>query len=335
APGTAGMAEALRASERRVVAAPARPEQLESLVAADPLAALEETELDVAYPVTDVWGRREPMMGLSVDFDEILNPKAWLEPPGPTPVGPPAAPAYAAALDSEPEELDQLTWVPQRTTTVQVAGVALQRLSTYAASGISDWRVGFNQAGGLASGGSAKAVAWLRVDKTDRVFGELEGSSVPLALPGVWGPFAELELALYIAPPPMNLHYLGWVRLPAPLALPVPCDKAVSFGRGSEADLAPHLLADPHSLRWEGAASVRASGINAEYLGLSRRHLLLQARRNDWWVHLESQNMPAYRLAPSGDLLDVLSPGADTATTAKPEDLLVVGGYVLELGPVG
>lgn len=349
APGTAGMAEALRASERRIVAAPARPELLEGLVAADPLAALEETELDVAYPVTDIWGRREPMMGLSVDFDEILNPKTWLEPPSPTQValpvaqvgppvaqvGPPAAPAYVTASGLEPEELDQLTWVPQRATTVQVTGVALQRLSTYAASGISDWRVGFNQAGGLASGSPAKAVAWLRVDKTDRVFGELEGSSVPLALPGVWSPLAELELALYIAPPPMNLHYLGWVRLPAPLALPVPCDKAVSFGRGSEADLAPRLLADPHSLRWEGGASVRASGINAEYLGLSRRHLLLQARRNDWWVHLESQNMPAYRLAPSGDLLDVLSPGADTATTAKPEDLLVVGGYVLELGPVG
>jgi len=44
--------------------------------------------------------------------------------------------------------------------------------------------------------------------------------------------------------------------------------------------------------------------------------------------------MPVYRLAPSGDLLDVLSPGVDTATAAKPGELLVVGGYVLALGAV-
>jgi len=52
-------------------------------------------------------------------------------------------------------------------------------------------------------------------------------------------------------------------------------------------------------------------------------------------VQLESQNMPVYRLAPSGDLLDVLSPGVNTAVTAQPGELLVAGGYVLALGAVG
>ena len=117
------------------------------------------------------------------------------------------------------------------------------------------------------------------------------------------------------------------------LALSVPCDRAVSFGRGSEADIAPRLLADPRSLRWDGNRT-KSLGISAEYLGLSRRHLCLQARRDDWWVQLESQNMPVYRLTATGDLLDVMSPGVNTAVAAKPGELLVAGGYVLALGAV-
>ena len=140
-------------------------------------------------------------------------------------------------------------------------------------------------------------------------------------------------MELHAASPPMTAHYLGWVSLPAPLALPVPRERAVSFGRGSEADIAPRLLADPRALRWDGSPA-RAEGINAEYLGLSRLHLSVQARRDDWWVRLESQNMPAYRLTPSGELLDVLEPGAKTTTAARPGELLVAGGYVLALGEI-
>jgi hypothetical protein len=177
------------------------------------------------------------------------------------------------------------------------------------------------------------AAAWLRIDSADRLFGEVVGLSTPLDLPGMWQPFPELELEFFAAPSSMTGHYLGWVRLPAPLALPVPRERAVSFGRGSEADIAPRLLADPRSLRWEGKPN-KTVGISAEYLGLSRRHLRVQVRREDWWVQLESQNMSVYRLAPSGEVLDVLSPGVDTAAAAKPGDLLVAGGYVLALGAV-
>jgi hypothetical protein len=212
-------------------------------------------------------------------------------------------------------------------------GVALQRLSTYATVGISDWRISFNRAGGLVLEAHPEAVAWLRVDSADRVFGEVVGHSAQLDLPGVWRPFPELEMKLHAAAPPMTMHYLGWVRLPAPLALPAPRERAVSFGRGSEADIAPRLLSDPRSLRWDGGPA-RSDGINAEYLGLSRRHLSVQARRDDWWVQLESQNMPVYRLGSSGELLDVLEPGVNTTTAAKPGELLVAGGYVLELGEI-
>lgn len=295
------------------------------------------------YPVTDHWGRREPVLGIPVGFE--ASPEAVLTPDGPTP--PPAlpqAPQAPAALEPPPASpsvltapesgLDQHTWIPRQPLLyLRVTGVALQRLSTYAAAGISDWRICFNRAGELVAGGHPDAAAWLRIDSADRLFGEVVGLSAPLGLPGVWRPFPELELELCAASPPMTMHYLGWVRLPAPLTLPVPRGRAVSFGRGSEADIAPRLLADPRSLRW-GGDDAKAVGINAEYLGLSRRHLQLQARRDDWWVQLESQNMPVYRLAPSGDLLDVLNPGVNTATAAKPGELLVAGGYVLALGIV-
>lgn len=297
---------------------------------------------DQTCPLIDPWGRREPVLGWSVGFDEPPAPRSatahsptlesLLVPEAPTPS--PLQPASPTLLESPPPGLDQHTWIPQQPAAyLRVIGIALQRLSVYAAAGISDWRIGFSRAGGLVLSGHPDAAAWLRVDSADRLFGDVVGLAAPLDLPGIWRPFPDLELEFYAAPSPMTTHYLGWVRLPVALSLPAPRGRAVSFGRGAEADIAPRLLADPRSLRWDGNAT-KTVGINAEYLGLSRRHLLVQARRDDWWVQVESQNMPVYRLAPSGDLLDVLNPGINTATTAKPGELLVVGGYVLALGEV-
>lgn len=333
---TAGL-ESSVAPERQLAAPPSRPEQPSTATVFEPptVPGVPLASPDVDYPLTDPWGRREPVLGFSVELDGVLEPPASADWPTPPPTSPTGSAPAVAPLPDPVGGLDQLTWVPRRPAAiVQVAGVALQRLSTYAAAGISDWKISFNRAGGMVPGGHPEAAAWLRIDNADRVFGEVVGLSTLLDLPGTWQPFPELELELHAAPPPMTVHYLGWMRLPTPLALPVPRERAVSFGRGSEADIAPRLLADPRSLRWDGN-SAKTAGINAEYLGLSRRHLRLQVRRDDWWVQLESQNMPVYRLAPSGDLLDVLSPGADTATTAKPGELLVVGGYVLALGAVG
>jgi hypothetical protein len=313
------------------VAAPAAPTD-EPALAPEP--TLEEA--DQTCPLIDPWGRREPKLGLPIEFAEPAGP--WVATPlDPTPAseGEPLPP-LPSPIPPEPlaAGLDQRTWIPQRPAVrVQVVGIALQRLSAYAAAGISDWRIGFNRAGGLIPNSHPDAIAWLRVDNADRLFGEVVGLATPLELPGTWQPFPELQLELHAAPQPMMAHYLGWVRLPTPLTVPVPRERAVSFGRGSEADIAPRLLADPRSLRWDGD-SAKTVGVNAEYLGLSRRHLRLQARRDDWWVQLESQNMPVYRLAPTGELLDVLSPGVNTAATAKPGELLVAGGYVLALGAV-
>ncbi len=334
--------------EREFVAA-AKAGALESVLEAEPPL----TPLDEDYPQVDPWGRREPVLGIPVDFDEPAQPSSGFDAlvskpalPKPSPLTPltprPLVEEGGPRLESPTppptlptSEMDQKTWIPRRSAAgLQVIGVALQRLSTYATAGISDWRLSFNRTGGLVLDAHPEAAAWLRIDSADRVFGEAAGLSAPLELPGMWRPFPELELELYAVPQPMMGHYLGWMRLPTPLELPVLRGRAVSFGRGAEADIAPRLLADPRSLRWEGNPA-KSAGISAEYLGLSRRHLCLQARRDDWWVQLESQNMPVYRLTPSGDLLDVLTPGVNTATEAKPGELLVAGGYVLALGAVG
>ena len=315
-----------------VVVAPVAPAD-EPALAPEPM--LEEAE--DTCPLIDPWGRREPKLGLPVELAEPAEPQVAMPlDPSPASEGKPPLPPPSPLLPELPEPgLDQRTWIPQRPAArVQVMGIALQRLSAYAEAGISDWRIGFNLAGGLVPNSHPDAAAWLRVDNADRLFGEVVGLATPLDLPGTWQPFPELQLELHAAPQAMMAHYLGWVRLPTPLTVPVPRERAVSFGRGSEADIAPRLLADPRSLRWDGG-SAKTVGVNAEYLGLSRRHLRLQARRDDWWVQLESQNMPVYRLALTGELLDVLSPGVNTAATAKPGELLVAGGYVLALGAVG
>ncbi len=314
------------------VAAPAAPADEPELA---PEPALEEG--DQTCPLIDPWGRREPRLGLPAEFAELAESRV-AAPLDPAPaIGGEPPPPMPSPIPPEPlaPGLDQRTWIPQRPAVqVQVVGIALQRLSAYAAAGISDWRIGFNRAGGLIPSSHPDVVAWLRTDSADRLFGEVVGLATPLELPGTWQPFPGLQLELHAPPQAMMTHYLGWVDLPAPLTVPVPRERAVSFGRGSEADIAPRLLADPRSLRWDGD-SAKTVGVNAEYLGLSRRHLCLQARRDDWWVQLESQNMPVYRLASTGELLDVLSPGVNTAATAKPGELLVAGGYVLALGAVG
>ena len=316
--------------ENPAVATSLRTKPAVGVIATESVPERPAVATDMDYPVMDPWGRREPVFGFTAELDSPFESAAEWPTPPPTLPAPPATPEPDSVIPQE-----QLTWIPQRPATViRVAGVALQRLSTYASAGISDWRISFNRAGAMVAGGHADTVAWLRVDNMDRVFGEVVGLSTPLELPGLWRPFPDLQLELRDAPPPMDVHYAGWMLLPTPLALPVPRERTVSFGRGSDADIAPRLLADPRSLRWDGN-SPKTVGISAEYLGLSRRHLRLQARKDDWWVQLESQNMPIYRLDATGDLLDVLSPGVDTATTAKPGELLVVGSYVLALGELG
>ncbi len=333
-------ADSGRIGKPALVRTPPQPRPAPSARADEPALA-PEPALDAAdqtCPLIDPWGRRQPKLGLPTAFAEPAEPRVPTPlDPSPANAGEPPPPTLADIPPEPPapSALDQHTWIPQRPAVqVRVVGIALQRLSTYAAAGISDWRIGFDRAGGLIPSSHPNAAAWLRVDNADRLFGEVVGLATPLELPGTWQPFSELQLELHAAPQSMTTHYLGWVRLPTPLNVPVPRERAVSFGRGSEADIAPRLLADPRSLRWDGNPA-KTVGVNAEYLGLSRRHLCLQARRDDWWVQLESQNMPAYRLAPSGELLDVLSPGANTAGAAKPGELLVAGGYVLALGAVG
>jgi hypothetical protein len=229
------------------------------------------------------------------------------------------------------------TWsLRQMFAGLHIVGIALQRLSAYAKVGvfISDWRLSFNRTGELTLDIDPETVACLRIDSADQVFGEAAGRSTLLKWPGAWrpSPKLDLQLELYAFPESMQAHYLGWMRLPTPLSLEVPAGREVSFGRGPNTDIAPRLLADPGALRW-GSRPARTR-MNAEYLGLSRNHLRLQVFNDHWRVQLESQSMPVYRLALSGDLLDMLMPGVQTLTQARPGELLIAGCYVLMLGAV-
>ncbi len=322
--------------EAKTSTAPPRRPSAHSSAPAAPQAtptALEALEAD--YPQVDIWGRREPVFGISsmdlTDMEEPVLPVAGVV------LRPEAAPAELHTLaPSGAAALNEAgTWIPQRPKRIapllKVVGVALQRLSTYANVGIRDWRLRFNQDGSLVLAAQGEGLVWLRVDSKDRVFGESAAATHALDFPSSWPALPHLTMQLHSVPPALAEHYLGWVVLPVAFDLPLPRGRAVSFGRGKEADIAPKLLADPQALRWQGQTSAGA-GISAEYLGLSRRHLRLQTRDDAWWVELESQNMAAYRLAADGTWLETLTPGVNTATAAQPGELLVAGGYVLELG---
>lgn len=209
-----------------------------------------------------------------------------------------------------------------------VVGIALQRPSLHANAGLRGWRLGFDHDGALVHCQAPNAVAWLRIDDVDQLWGEAAGDSTLLSPPTVWHPHEDLSLELSSAPAAMAEHYCGWVRLPRPVPQSAPFGRWFYLGRGAEAELNPGLLDDPDALLWNGTQDVRP-----EQLMLSRRHLSLRRDANGWTVRLESQTWPAYRLAPSGESGQVLSVedrGREWAI--EPGAWLVVGGYLLELG---
>lgn len=236
------------------------------------------------------------------------------------------------ALQQAERLAEAMTWTPGQAPLsskpcLRVAGIALPRLSLHARAGLQGWRLGFDRHGALVRCKHPDAVAWLRIDEADRLWGEAADDSTPLLPPTVWRPHADLALELGAAPARMSEHYGGWVRLPQPMPLPAPVGQWFCFGRGADAELAPNLLDDPEALLWREAQTVRP-----EQLMLSRRHLNLRLDENGWTVKLESATWPVYRLSQTGELdqvLDVADRGREFPVHQG--ELLVVGGYVLEL----
>ena len=226
-----------------------------------------------------------------------------------------------------------MTWTPGQAPLsskprLRVAGIALPRLSLHASAGLQGWRLGFDRHGALVRCKHPDAVAWLRIDEADRLWGEAAGDSTPLLPPTVWRPHEGLALELGHAPERMSEHYCGWVRLPRPVPLPAPVGRWLCFGRGAGVELAPGLLDDPDALLWSEPQNVQP-----EQLMLSRRHLNLRLDGNGWTVKLESATWPVYQLTQAGALNSVLSVedrGQEFAV--QPGELLAVGGYLLELG---
>lgn len=247
--------------------------------------------------------------------------------------------AACLSLRIEPQPLpnadhrdEAMTWTPggapmNSKPRLRVVGIALQRLSLHAQAGLRGWRLGFDRHGALVRCEHPNAVAWLRIDGEDQLWGQAEGEPTLLPLPTIWRPCEDLSLELGRAPEIMNQHYCGWVCLPRPVPLPAPADRWFCFGRGTEADLAPGLLSDPDTLIGNTIQPVQP-----EQLMLSRRHLHLRLDANGWTVKLESTTWPVYQLNPSGELDRTLATAErGRAFAVSPGAWLVVGGYLLEL----
>lgn len=242
------------------------------------------------------------------------------------------APYNATVVDLPIEEP---TWMPGgdlpgSQPRLRVVGAALQRLSSRSPAGLLAWRLAFNGGGQLVPCRDPSVAACLRIDVEDKLWGEADQHSVPLVPPTEWSPQDGLTLQLNALPEALQQDYLGWLRLPQPIPLNLAVGCWCCFGRGQDADLTPALFDDSEAWQW---AKDQAPIKHPEQLLLSRRHVHLRADPQGWTMKLASTHWPIYLLDTAGALHQTLAPAdGGREQYAAQGTLLIVGGYVLELG---
>jgi hypothetical protein len=87
------------------------------------------------------------------------------------------------------------------------------------------------------------------------------------------------------------------------------------------------LLDHPDSLQWAGGQGPKGAKLNA--LNLSRRHVALRLVGNKLEVAMSDGKMPIYVLDSEGKLMKTLSPGGKASVLMAPDELFVVGSYLL------
>jgi len=241
---------------------------------------------------------------------------------------------YAAGADAPIEEP---TWTPGSAAPnarprLRVVGAALVRLSSRAQTGLLAWRLAFDAGGKQVPCADARAVARLRIDAEDTLWGEVGDEVTPLSPPTRWSPQEGLALELLAVPDALQSDYCGWLRFTQPI-IPsqVPAvGQWFCFGRGERADVAPALFNDAHALQW---ATTQPLINQPEQMLLSNQHVRLRADARGWTVKLASQTWPVYVLDAAGALQQTLAPAeGEHQQPAERGALLIVGGYVLELG---
>ncbi len=100
-----------------------------------------------------------------------------------------------------------------------------------------------------------------------------------------------------------------------------------SAAEGAQPDLPMELLDHPDSLRWADGQGPKGAKLNA--LNLSRRHVALRLVGNKLDIAMADGKMPIYVLNAEGKLLKTLAPGDRGSVLMSPDELFIVGSYLL------
>jgi hypothetical protein len=137
---------------------------------------------------------------------------------------------------------------------------------------------------------------------------------------------------LELLPTPVPDAYHGLLLLRQEQTLPLSTSvfllgRSDSAAEGAQPDLPMELLDHPDSLRWAGGQGPKGAKLNA--LNLSRRHVALRLVGNKLEVAMSDGKMPIYVLSAEGKLMKTISPGDRGSVLMGPDELFVVGSYLL------
>jgi hypothetical protein len=223
---------------------------------------------------------------------------------------------------------------------LKITGCALLRIDgDRQLSGLEEWVMWFDRIGrpvrrvDQGAVDVAQALALAATAKSRDLFYRLPGErafspvrTIPCSLDAGAGRYLELVES----PVPAAYHGLLLLRQEVTLPLssqPLLLGRSDSAAEGAQPDLPIELLDHPDSLRWSGGKGPKGAKLNA--LNLSRRHVGVRLVGGKLEVAMAEGRMPVYVLDAEARLMTTMMPGDRMPQLIDPDELFVVGSYLL------
>lgn len=227
--------------------------------------------------------------------------------------------------DCDAPTLYKANVVPPPCTTLVLEGLALQRPSRFAVSGVLGLKWGVDAQGTVLAADAPSRQLRFTVDAADQVHlataagqrAVAVGEALPL-------PGSDAVLRLLPLPSELSESHLGWLKLPPGRAVRLPHGSTLAVGRQLPANAELQPLAGTGFL--SGVGDVPHAG--GDRMGLSRRHLDLQASADGLRV-LPHGNARVAHLDASMAFVEMAD--ATRPALLAPGDCVVVGHYVWRL----
>ncbi len=248
-------------------------------------------------------------------------------------------PAAVAPSEVEGGASDAQAPISQRFS-LKLSGCALLRIDgARRLGGLEQWTIWFDRIGRPVRRADKDTVDTRRClalsgrADSPHLFYRLPGQSVfspvrhmPSSLDTGSGKYLEL------LPTPVPEAYHGLLLLRQEQTLPLSTSvfllgRSDSAAEGAQPDLPMELLDHPESLRWADGQGPKGAKLNA--LNLSRRHVALRLVGNKLDIAMSDGKMPIYVLNAEGKLIKALAPGDRGSVLMGPDELFVVGSYLL------